>query len=808
MPFARALRRLLRHPATLAPALLLMALAVGVGTALFAYLGALLWPRVEAPASARVVSLYVGTASEPRARASHREYELLRRQERGIEPLVAYSPFGASLAVGEETRFAWSYAVSGDYFELFAARPLRGRLLQPQDDRPGAAAVAVLHPAFWRARLGGDPGVVGRTLQLNGRTVTVVGVAPEGFQGHGHATAVYVPLALADALTGTARSADPEARWLQLIGRLAPGWTAERARRELAAAARAADAEHALDGGPRRLDVVRADRHDEAFGPDPQLASARALFGGALLFLLLAAASVTNLLLARTAARQREWGIRAALGEPRLRMAGRVLAESATVCVAGGALGLPVALALAARLEGYTLTSPGGLGGWSEWSEVVRLDARALAFALAAASAVALLAGAASLPAALALGRRRGGTLLLTARGAAGESAGLRGRRLLVAVQVALSLALCLGGGLLARSLQRASEQDPGFATGDLYLATLYAPKNLDGGTTERLYGRLLDEMDRLPGARHPSLAHQAPLAGWFRSAAVATAERPDALLAGAYDLVSPGYFTTLGLPLRAGRAIDRRDRSDAAPAVVIGETLAQRLWGSTQAAVGRRLVAPGSPHETWEVVGVAADLRSGSLTEPAPPLVWFPVAQRPHSRMTLLLRSPRPESEVAAQVRAALHRVHPGLAVVEVTTGEVARGRLLLPQQMHAEIASLFASLGLAIAMVGLFGLLSHAVVAGARELAVRTALGATPSDLLRLVAGNALRIVGGGALLGIALWIPLAGLIRGLLFGVAPLDPATLLAAPALLALAGLAAAALPALRAARIDPAASLR
>src|SRR6185503_9054876 len=255
------LRHLLRQPSKTIPAIALVALAVGVGTALFANLGALLWPRVDGPRGGRVVALYVGTAADPRLPATFREFELLREQHPGLETVAASTALGLSVGDGEETRFAWAFAVSGRYFDTFLARPLRGRLLQEADDRPGAPAVAVLHPAFWRSQLGGDPAVVGRPLLLNGRQTTIVGVAPEGFIGHGRGAAIYVPLARIDELSGTQRLGDLQSFFLQLVGRASDGWTLPRVAAALAPAARAADAESPHDGsassGPRRIDVVR-----------------------------------------------------------------------------------------------------------------------------------------------------------------------------------------------------------------------------------------------------------------------------------------------------------------------------------------------------------------------------------------------------------------------------------------------------------------------------------------------------------------------------------------------------------------------
>ena len=791
-----------RQPATVLPAVGLVAAAVSVSTALFGYLGAVLWPTMDGPAPGELAAVYFGSAAEPRASASSRELELLRATPQAFAQVTGYSAFGASLGHGGETRFAWGYAVGGDYFALFGATPALGRLLQPADDRPGAPPVAVLNHGYWRGRLGGDPALLGRTLTLNGRTFTVVGIAPPRFQGHGHAAGVYVPLAHADAVTGLPRSADPEAHWLQLLARRAPGRSWQQVEAAVAAVGVAADAEQALaEGGARRPAVVPVGRYDAAFGPDPIVDSAIALFAGALLFLLLACASLANLLLARAADRQREWAIRACLGEPRWRLAGTVAAESALLCLAGTLLGLPLAAALGARLDGYLLTNPAGLAGWSEWSEAVRLDGRGVAFALAAASLCAVLA--ALVPVARLL---RGGAIRLGGtRGGAG--AALRGRRVLVAVQLALSVALCLGGGLLARSLWNAAGLDPGIPTRDLYLATLYTPRNFEEAATGGLAAAVQEAMRSVPGVTSASLSHMPPLSGWAREAEVAAVERPEAAVGSAYDLITPGWFETLEIPLVAGRGFRERDDAEAPAVVVVSQALARRLWGDAP-AVGRRLVAPGSKRDEWEVVGVAADLPPATPALEPLPALYFPLAQRPHGRLTLLARSALPPAEVAAAVRATLQRVHPGLSLIEVTSAGEARRRLLLPQQMHAELATLFAGLGLLVAVVGLFGLLTHVVVAGTPELAMRMAVGATPGDLLRLVITQALRLVAAGVLLGIAAWVPLSGLVRSLLVGVRPLDPWVLAAVPVALAAAALLASALPAVRASRLDPVAGLR
>lgn len=799
-PLRGLLRAAWRQPATVLSAVALVAAAVGVATALFAYFGALWWGQTDAPRPGDLAAVYFGSAEEPRRSASGGELDLVLAAGPPLAQAVGFSPFGASLGDATETRFVWGHLVSGSYFDLFGAAPARGRLLQPGDDRPGAPPVAVLHHSFWRSRLGGDEAVVGREVVLNGVRLTVVGITPPGFQGHGLATAVYVPLAFADAVTGVARRHDPAARWLALVVRKERDaeWP------EVAAAAaglgRAADGEYPEEA-PRQVAVVPVGSHDTAFGADPAVDSARALFAGAVLFLALAAASLANLLLARAAERRDEWTVRACLGASRWRLAAGVAAESALLCAAGGLLGLPIALLLAGHLGGYLQTSAVGMAGWGEWSEWVRLDGRALLFGALATSVCAT--GAAAAPVA----RLLRGLPLRPAAGRGATGVALRGRSALVAAQLALSVTLGLGGGLLARSLGHAAAWDPGFTTADLHLATVYVPRALARAGDAGLPERVRTEVASLPGVRAAALAHMAPLAGWQRETTAAPAAQPEAAVDCAYDLLTPGWFATLGVPLIAGRDFTPTDDAEAPAAAIVSQALARRLWGDAP-AVGRRLVAPGSKRDSWEVVGVAADLPGAGPTLAAAPMVYFPVAQRPHARLTLVVRSPLPAEAVAASVRDALRRVDPGLSVVETVPGDAARRRLVLPQRLHAELATLFAALGLGVGVVGLFGLLSHLVAARRPELALRLVVGATPGDLMRLVFRQAGLLVASGCALGLAAWVPLSGVVRSLLVGVGPLDPWTLAAVPLLLAAVAALASAPPAWRAARLDPAAGLR
>ncbi len=533
----------------------------------------------------------------------------------------------------------------------------------------------------------------------------------------------------------------------------------------------------------------------------------------ALLFLLLACANVANLLLARATVRQRELGIRASLGASRRRLVGSVLSESLILCVAGGALGLAFAVGMSRRLESYVLTAPGGLGDWSEGSELVRLDLRVLVFALLTALLCGLLCGLAPVLRVL-----RGDLLAAIksdAVGAAGPAGALVPRKLLVIAQVGLSVLLLLGGSLLVRTLRAAERIDPGFDPEKLLLASLYVPRSV--GSAEEgaiaVYRRVLEETAVLPGVESATLAHVVPLAGWSRATRVERSERPGEGFDGSYNLVAPGYFETLGIRILQGRALDQRDRRDAPPAVVVSRALALKLWGEEN-PVGRLLSIPdplprpGEPDGVFEVAGVAEDVRGASITEPPGPLVYIPVEQRSHSRLTLIVRTSASAASLAPGLRRALRSAHPDLSIVDlVTCGEQMR-RSLAQQRMHAEVASLFGLLGLGVSVVGLFGLLSYTVSLRVREFGIRMAIGANPGNVERLVMRQGMGLVAAGLVLGLAGALALTRLLESLLFGVAANDPLTFLGVATGLLLVTLAACYLPAHRAAQLDPLAALR
>lgn len=813
---AVTLRSLARQPEITVPAVLTLALGIGAMTALFAYLAALVWPRLGLRDSGRMVWVYTGTAEEPRQQTPFRDYAEMLRRKTGVAELTAYSPFGASVGLADQTTYAWGELVSGGYFAFFDAQPTAGRLLGPQDDQPGAPLVAVVSRRFWAGALGGDPRAVGRTLRINGKTVTVVGVAPQPFNGPGLPAAIYAPLAQADQITGVPRMEKPDVRWLDLAARLAPGTPRGLAQANLDRLARELDKTIPLAEGKRRFSVVPSEQYDTqaAAGAngDPYLTSAKILIAAAGLFLLLGCVSIANLLLARATARQREWAIRASLGAGRLRLAGSVLLESVLLCLMGGVAGLPCAALLARRIDAYVVTPPPGYGNWGEGSTLVRLDGRSVAFAFGAALACALLGG---LGPVLRVARRDLlDPLKSDAAGSGTAARALIARRLLVVAQVALSVVLLLDGGLLVRSLRGALRIDPGFSPDRLLIAALYVPRAANEGTGNSMavFERVLEEARRMPGVARATLANAPPLSGYTRSSQAAAHERPEARIQVQYNMVAPEYFSTLGIPIVEGRALDRRDRVDAPPAVVINGVLARKLWRDGR-ALGRFIDVlvpprPGEPGPTFEVVGVAADVRSVSPVEKPEPMIYFSHQQRSYSRMAVVARTTGPPLAVGGGLQRAMRAVHPDVAVVEMTTCREGIERVLVLPRMYAEVAGLFGLLGLAVAMVGLFGLLSYSVSLRGREMGIRMAVGARPWDVWRLVVGQGMALVAAGIVLGLGVSLATSRLLASLLFGVGATDPVTFLLVPAALAAVSLFACDVPARRAAGLAPSEVLR
>lgn len=808
----RAALGLAREPGLTATVVLTLALGVGANTALFTYLCGLMWPTVDAPEPEELVFVRHAGEEAGLRLVSHGDWIAYRdgaRRDGAFESLAALHSFGASVVHRGASHHAWGYLVGGDYFSLFGRAPLHGRWLTPEDDRPGAPRVAVVGHLFWRRHLAADPGVVGETLWLDGRhPYTVVGVAPRGFQGEGLAMAVYVPLAhWRDTVHGLD---DPERATVGVLGRLAGGVSREAAAGSLAGVARGLD-ESAPLPYPREV-RVEAMAGPDAGWDDPMTGRAKVLMGVVALFLLLAAVNVANLLLARGLARRRDLAVRAALGASRWALARRLALESLLVAAAAGTLGAGLGYAAVLRLETLVKVAPVGFGDWGEGSTVFSFDGRMLAFSFAAALIAAFLTSAAPVWDVL----RRDLVAPIRA-GAVAAGGGRSGpRRALVVVQVALAAALLVGAGLLVRSLAAIHQEDVGYRIAGVHLLSLYFPDEPGSapGKAElrlRRYDALAEEIRALPGVTAAALTARPPLFGGAFGESLEVAGRGEE--EGLHtNLVDADYLETLGVPIVEGRGLGRGDRRGAPGAVVVNRTLADSLWPG-QSALGKAFLLPSSsrPEERgqrFEVVGVMADHRYSKLTDPPGPLVYFPLAQRPRDRVTVLLRSEAPGNALATALRDLLRREHPALSVIDLVPLEEQVRRSLFEERLNSTVAGAVGLLGVALAALGLASLMAFAVRGRRREIGVRMAVGAAPADAVRLVLRQSAGLVGAGLVLGLLAALALGRLLAGMLYGVPPHDPLSLAAAAGFLGAAGLAAAWLPARSAARVDPAAVLR
>ena len=691
-------------------------------------------------------------------------------------------------------------AVMPELFALLGTRAARGRTLRPDDARPDAPAVAVVSDETWRARFGGDRALVGSDVLLDGRRVTVVGVMPPRFRVPGTPAEVWTPYALARA------GDDPSERSLRVLARLAPGVTPERALARLDLVAdRLARAQPVTNGG-WTTNIM----------PIPELVVGRqfrravlVLLGVVGFVLLIACANAASLQLARATARRREIALRTALGATRGRLVSQLVTESALLAAVGGAVGVLLAWGGLRLLRALGDTTVPRL-------DEVRLDLPVLAFSALAALGSAVLFGL--LPALHASRADAGETLKAGARGTGdGASGGVRSA--LVVAEVALSLVLLVGAGLLMRSFVRLRGVELGFDPRAVAVVPLRAPGGAgdDPARVAAFHDAMLDEARRLPGVRDAAAVSSAPFAGPNTGLPFARADRPpspdEPPPDADYRDVTPGYFRTLGIRLAGGRDFTARDVAGAPRVVVVSEALARRHWPGED-AVGRRIrVGDLVAGEPYTVVGVVGDVRYQSLETPeVRPMMYFAAAARPRPAMTLVVRGD-PGTRVrvdalAAGVRRALAALDPTLPAPAVTAMDELIGRATTTARFAVVLFGVFAALALALALVGIYGVMSYVVRLRTREMGIRAALGAPRRSLLASVLGRGVRLAAAGVLLGVpaALW--LSRWLSTLLFETRATDPWTYAAIALLLVLVAAGASLLPARRATRADPLVALR
>ena len=786
-----------------------LALGIGANTAIFSLIDAIVLKRLPVARPDELAQITYGDANG--SVLTNPIWEQVRDRQDVFSNVFAYdNDVGFNLAAGGEIRIATGNAVSGDYFATLGVKPAAGRLITRTDDVRGCPPIALLGHGFWQSEYGGAPSVIGTAISLSGKPHTIVGVAEEGFFGVdvGRSVQVYVPLCLRPYL-------DARSTWfLWAIGRPKPGVTREMAAARLAALSPTVFRETVPEqwSASEREDYLKItlSAQPAATGlswlrQDYQKAL-MVLMAVVALVLLIACANVANLLLARAAARQREMAIRLAIGAARRRLVRQLLTESVLLATLGAAVGVVFARwgtsvlmrVLSAGERNLALTLP--------------LDARVLAFTTAVAIATAMLFGLA--PAWRSARVDPQAALKSGGRGVAeGHSRFTIGKWLVVG-QIALSLVLVIGAGLLLGSFRKLTTLDAGFRKDGVLLVGVslrnagYAD-SVRGGVRQNI----LERFRQLPGVHSASVSQLTPISGsaWNDFVEV-EGYKPTSMEESLvyFNEVSDGFFTTMGTPLRAGRDFDRRDVPGGAKVAIINETMARRFFGSAN-PLGKpfHVLEHGKRRPPFEVVGVVKDAKYRRLREETVPTAYVAMHQNatsgPFANYELRVAAD-PRSMVPA-VKATMAEVNRSISLQFTTFAEqvdasLTRDRLL------ATLSGFFGGLALLLAMVGLYGTLSYSVARRRNEIGIRIALGAERSHVVRLVLGEVGRLVVIGIVLGGVASLAATRWVTSFLYGLTASDPRTLTIATATLAFVALAAGAIPAVRAARVDPVGALR
>ena len=802
-----ALRSLAKTPGFSLIVILTLAVGIGSTTTIFDLANVFHWRRPAVNKPREVVEVYTTSRQPafagPHGQLSWPDYEDYRDASTSFDGLAAFRHLLLNLESPSGTEETPALAVTGNYFQVLGLEPTSGRLLHPDDDRPGAPPVAVLSYSRWQ-ELGADPDLIGEPLRLAGTTLYVVGVAPREFTGtiFGSRPTLYFPSHLAFELFDPrpeARTDRASQSW-GVIGRLVEGGDRSSAAAELGVYAQYLDSEHPIANFERRISVLPA-----TLGHPVDQFRMRAtfkIFGAAVgLLLLIVCANVANLLLAKASVRQREMGIRQSLGADRATLLRQLLTESALLALAGGVLGLLLALSIRRFMSFYF-----GL----ELVQEMRFDLRVLGLTMLTALATPLLFGLAP---ALATSQVN----LVAALKDSGTGAGTRhhfgGRSLLAIAQVALSLVLLISSGLLIGNLHDLREVDRGFDDDNLLLAKVdveqarYEPER-----GRQLFFRFRERAARIPGVRSVGMPLLMPPVLLDANARILLPEDPETVHTTRFNYADAGFFGTIGLSVLEGRLFRAQDAQSDRGVVVVNRRLADQLWPGED-AVGRTVrvdrARTGDKGTDYEVIGVVSSLAWHTLSREPEPVIYYSWEQRFRPSLFVLLRTEGVDPQgVFVALRKELEALDPSLALGLARTYEDHRWQSLVVQRLQTQTLALFGATGLLLALLGVFAVMSYTVSQQIREIGIRMAIGARQLDVLRWVLkrGLILNLVGLAAGLVGSFWA--VKLLQRIVEGVTVVDPLVIAGAIALLLIASMAAAWLPARRASKLDPLIALR
>ena len=804
---------LVKNPGVTLVAIVTLALGIGANTAIFSGVNAFLMRPLSVPNPDNLIRpLEVAEDRGFTDEMSYPDYLDYSSQATSFTGLAAEDMLSAAVDAENQSDVIWGQVVSANYFDVLQVKPILGRTFLPDEDKTlGANNVVVLGHSFWQRRMGADPNIVGKTVQLNNRGYQVIGVAASYFVGTKFALALdfWTPMSMAEELRRSpGMLTDRGSHWMNVIGRLKPGVSITQASTELNTIAgrlnQAYPNERASTTTATVLPEVDGRWEDMATIFKSASAIAMAIVG---LVLLIACANVANLMLARAASRRKEIGIRLALGANRARLIRQLLTESMLLSIAGGALGLLLALWVTRLMEGFIPVLE-----YNVISPFFSLDARALVFTLIISLATGVVFGLAP-----ALQSSNPDVVPVlkgdpdAARRGKRKAFGLR--NVLVVAQVALSLVVLVCGGLFIKSFRKAQTMDPGFGNKNGLIVSL-SPTLLgyENEQSRQFYRQVLERVSHVPGVDAVSYAQTLPLGDSSNSTGPVLKEG-ETLTKGSAgrvimtNIVSPGYFKTMQIPILDGRDFDDRDQPKTQRVIIVNQKMAEQLWPG-ESAVGKRIFMGADSHEASEVVGVVKTGKYRALAEDPKPFFYYSMGQlRPRPMAMVVRASVDPRSLVGA-IRTEVQAIDRRVPLSGVKTMDDHKTYALWAPNMAASFSVAFAVVAILLSAVGLYSVMAYVVSQRTREVGIRMALGANRRDVMKMITRQGMRLAAVGVLIGLLLALALAQVLSSLLIGISGYDVTTFILVPALLSVVALLACYLPARRATKVDPLIALR
>ncbi len=799
-------RTLAKNPGFSVVAILTLALGIGANTAMFSAVNAILLRPLPYKNSDRLVNVWGTSAKYPgfRMTLSVPEFNDIKAQNHSFEVMAEYNDHTMNWTGHGEPEVLSVTNVSQDFFATFGVSPARGRIFTPEEQTPGKDQVVILTDALWKVRFGGDSAALGQTMILDGAAYQVVGIMPPGFEiqnAGDYSPEIWKPFAPSASI-----SQQRKQREAYVIGRLRRGVSVERAQAEAEIIAARMAQTYPKDDEGQGLDVVSL-KQGVVHGVQPALLI---LLGAVGFVLLIACVNVANLFLARNWKRHREFAVRATLGATRSRLIRQLLVESLLLAIAGGFAGLAVGTW---GIDVVRRFAPAETPRIAE----IGLDRSVLWFTLGISIMTGIVFGLAP---ALQTSRAEPNVFLKEGAAISGSGFGSRGhhrlRSLLVVSEVALAVVLLIGAALMLKSFSRLTHKNPGFRIDHALTAEISLPeaKYKTEAKQREFFDTLLSRIQRLPGVASAALMTTPLLSDYLRMTVASVEGQPqkDSRFEPFFEMkvVSPEYFPTAGIPLLAGRGFDERDTGKSPGVVIVNETLARRYWPTGQ-AIGKRVSynSDKDGHPDWcQIIGVASDTRDVALIKLPKAEVYLPYSQNITSSIDLLVHTEGDSSPLEPAIRDTVWSIDREIPVQAMTTLEQAVARSEAEPKFHTLLLGVFAALGLAITLVGIYGVISYSVSQRTREIGIRMALGAQARDVLRQVLWEGMRLAFTGLAIGIIAALALTRVLTALLFEVRATDPATFAVVASLLACVALAACYLPALRATKVDPLVALR